>query len=255
MTTLDDLERWGEAFSAFHARFADLFARRESREQMAKYLRGLLAPVERKNSWQVAEAVGDATPDRMQRLLYRVDWDVDAARDRLQAFVRETFGDPEGIGVLDETGFLGDPVETRIGAPHRSKLRWGPLDGVPSSPAAPAATPMTSPPPWPWPRPRSRSRSWRRWPRPGRSRSRASGRRRGRPGWTRTRGKEELSPRPGRLLRALAPGPTSGSVSTGPSSAVAKRLGGRLLLRTSEPTLSAEEVALGSKQLLQVEQA
>jgi len=106
VTTLDDLERWGEAFSAFHARFADLFARRESREQVAKYLRGLLAPVERKNSWQVAEAVGDATPDRMQRLLYRVDWDVDAARDRLQAFVCETFGDPEGIGVLDETGFL-----------------------------------------------------------------------------------------------------------------------------------------------------
>jgi SRSO17 transposase len=105
-TTRDDLERWGEAFLAFHARFADLFARRESREQMAKYLRGLVAPVARKNSWQVAEAVGDATPDRMQRLLYRVDWDVDAARDRLQAFVCETFGDPEGIGILGETGFL-----------------------------------------------------------------------------------------------------------------------------------------------------
>ncbi len=67
---------------------------------MAKSLRGLLAPVERKNGWQVAEAVGDATPDRMPRLLDRVDWDVDAARDRLQAFVGETFG------VLDEAGFL-----------------------------------------------------------------------------------------------------------------------------------------------------
>ncbi|HLH67518.1 MAG TPA: IS701 family transposase [Candidatus Dormibacteraeota bacterium] len=121
VTTLDDLERWGEAFSAFHARFADLFARRESREQMAKYLRGLLAPVERKNSWQVAEAVGDATPDRMQRLLYRVDWDVDAARDRLQAFVRETFGDPEGIGVLDETGFLKKGTAS-VGV---QRQRWG----------------------------------------------------------------------------------------------------------------------------------
>jgi SRSO17 transposase len=104
--TLVDLDRWADSFTAFHARFADLFARRESREQAAKYLRGLLAPVERKNGWQVAEAVGDALPDRMQRLLYRVEWDAEAARDRLQAFVIETFADPEGIGVVDETGFL-----------------------------------------------------------------------------------------------------------------------------------------------------
>src|SRR6266699_1953041 len=79
--------------------------RSESREQARKYLRGLLTEAERKNSWQVAEAVGDRIPDRMQRLLYRVPWDADAARDRLQHFVIETFGDPEGIGVVDETGF------------------------------------------------------------------------------------------------------------------------------------------------------
>lgn len=71
-----------------------------------KYLRGLLAPVERKNSWQVAEAVGDSTPDAMQRLLYRVPWDADAARDILQQVIIEQFGDPDGIGIVDETGFL-----------------------------------------------------------------------------------------------------------------------------------------------------
>src|SRR3989449_8339749 len=104
--TTEELEQWQEDFDAFHARFADLFARSESREQARKYLRGLLTEAERKNSWQVAEAVGDRIPDRMQRLLYRVPWDADAARDRLQQFVLETFGDPEGIGVVDETGFL-----------------------------------------------------------------------------------------------------------------------------------------------------
>jgi SRSO17 transposase len=31
---------------------------------------------------------------------------VEAARDILQDFVSETFGDPEGIGVIDETGIL-----------------------------------------------------------------------------------------------------------------------------------------------------
>jgi SRSO17 transposase len=104
--TEEALEQWQDEFDAFHARFADLFERSESREQARKYLRGLLTEAERKNSWQVAEAVGDPIPDRMQRLLYRVPWDADAARDRLQEFVIETFGDPEGIGVVDETGFL-----------------------------------------------------------------------------------------------------------------------------------------------------
>jgi SRSO17 transposase len=104
--TLEELEQWQEAFEQFHARFADLFERSESREQAKKYLRGLLAQVERKNGWQVAEVVGDRVPDRMQRLLYRVPWDADAARDRLQQFVIETFGDEEGIGVVDETSFV-----------------------------------------------------------------------------------------------------------------------------------------------------
>lgn len=104
--TEEELEQWQEAFEAFHARFADLFERSESREQAKKYLRGLLGQAERKNSWQVAEAMGERIPDRMQRLLYRVPWDADAARDRLQQFVIETFADPEGIGVVDETSFV-----------------------------------------------------------------------------------------------------------------------------------------------------
>jgi len=104
--TEEELEQWQEEFDAFHARFADLFERSESREQARTYLRGLLTEAQRKNSWQMAEAVGERLPDRMQRLLYRVPWDADAARDRLQQFVIETFGDPQGIGVVDETGFL-----------------------------------------------------------------------------------------------------------------------------------------------------
>src|SRR5436309_11215699 len=104
--TIEDLEAWQEEFERFHKRFADLFERSESREQAKKYVRGLLAQADRKNSWQMAEVVGDLIPDRMQRLLYRVPWDADAARDRLQQFVIETFGDEEGIGVVDETGFL-----------------------------------------------------------------------------------------------------------------------------------------------------
>lgn len=101
---LEELPDWAASFAAFCARFDDLFTRSESRQQARKYLRGLLAGLERKTTWQLAEVVKDGTPDRMQRLLYHVPWDVEAARDRLQQFVIERFGDPEGIAVLDETG-------------------------------------------------------------------------------------------------------------------------------------------------------
>jgi SRSO17 transposase len=103
---LEELDKWAEDFEAFHARFADLFCRQEPREQSRKYLRALLAPVERKNGWQLAEAGGERRPDAMQRLLYLAQWEADAARDRLQQFVVEVFGDEAGIGVVDETGFI-----------------------------------------------------------------------------------------------------------------------------------------------------
>lgn len=93
-------------FEAFHARFAALFARSEPREQAIKYVRSLMGPAARRNGWQLAEAIGDRTPDRVQRLLYSADWSADAARELLLDFTIEQFGDPQGIGVLDETGFL-----------------------------------------------------------------------------------------------------------------------------------------------------
>ena len=103
---MEALDGWGADFVAFHSRFADVFRRKEPRAQAMKYLRGLMAPMPRKNSWQVAEAVGDRIPDATQRLLYRAQWEADAARDVLQQYIIEVFGDEEGIGVVDETGFI-----------------------------------------------------------------------------------------------------------------------------------------------------
>jgi SRSO17 transposase len=104
--TTEELDEWADDFEAFHARFAGLFARSEPREQAAKYMRGLMAVVGRRNGWQIAEAVGDKTPDATQRLLYKAEWEADVARDELQPFVVETLGEEESIGVVDETGFL-----------------------------------------------------------------------------------------------------------------------------------------------------
>lgn len=73
---------------------------------MAAYLRGLLAPLERKNGWTLAEQAGEASPDGMQRLLATADWDADQVRDELRDYVVEHLGDPGAVLVVDETGFL-----------------------------------------------------------------------------------------------------------------------------------------------------
>jgi len=69
------------------------------------YLRGLLSNTERKNGCQLAEYLGEATPDGVQHLLARADWDADAVRDLMQ-YVAEHLGDPDGVLIVDETGFL-----------------------------------------------------------------------------------------------------------------------------------------------------
>jgi SRSO17 transposase len=70
------------------------------------YLLGLLSQSERKNSWQLAEFAGDASPDGMQRLLNFSPWDEDAARDAVARYVVRAMGDPAAVLAVDETGFL-----------------------------------------------------------------------------------------------------------------------------------------------------
>jgi SRSO17 transposase len=91
---------------ALHARLAGRFRRAEARARVKRYLAGLLARVERKNGWQLAEHVGEAGPQGIQRLLNGADWDAEAVRDDLRAYVVEHLGTPGGVLVVDETGFL-----------------------------------------------------------------------------------------------------------------------------------------------------
>lgn len=108
---VDDLDvaevaAWAEGLAEIHARIGPRFARSEPRERVLGYVRGLLAPVERKNSWTLAERAGEASPDGMQRLLAAADWDADAVRDDVRDYVVEHLGSPDGVLVVDETGFL-----------------------------------------------------------------------------------------------------------------------------------------------------
>ena len=106
MTDVNEAKGWARTLDELMGRLGPRFGRVEPRRRALAYLRGLLAPVERKNGWQLAEAAGDRTPDGMQDFLGRMRWDADAVRDDLRAYVVEHLGDPGAVLVLDETGFV-----------------------------------------------------------------------------------------------------------------------------------------------------
>src|SRR5215467_10727924 len=101
-----DLHTWAAELDVVGARLAPRFERSEPRQRVLAYLTGLLSNAERKNSWQLAELAGEASPDGMQRLLSTARWDADAVRDDLVAYVLEQLADPHAVLVLDETGFV-----------------------------------------------------------------------------------------------------------------------------------------------------
>jgi SRSO17 transposase len=100
------LDRVVAELDSLMSRIAGRFARSEPRERAREYVSGLLAGLERKNGWTLAERAGEGSPDGMQRLLRTADWDVDAVRDDVRDYVVEHLGDPEAVPAGDETGFL-----------------------------------------------------------------------------------------------------------------------------------------------------
>src|SRR5215469_2770382 len=97
---------WTTAFNDLGQRIRHFFTRREPHQRALAYLQGLMSDVSRKNGWQVAEEVGEATPYAIQHLLDRARWNCDGVRDLLRAYVWETLAEPGAVLVIDETGFL-----------------------------------------------------------------------------------------------------------------------------------------------------
>lgn len=99
--------RWSEVLGELHERVGHRFARSEARDRVKRHLVGLLGRIERKNGWQMAEAIGERDPQGVQRLLNSARWDADEVRGDLRSYVVEHLGDEEsGILIVDETGFL-----------------------------------------------------------------------------------------------------------------------------------------------------
>ena len=97
---------WSESFNEMFMQVAGSFSNARVRRHGRAYVLGLLSQAERKNSWQLAEFAGDASPDGVQRLLNFSPWDEDAARDAPARYVVKSMGDPAAVLAVDETGFL-----------------------------------------------------------------------------------------------------------------------------------------------------
>jgi len=103
---VETVRAWVKELEGLHERVAHRFSRAEPRRRALAYLKGLVGTSERKNSWQLAEAAGEATPDGVQRLLNQARWDADLVHDDLREYVVEHFGGKGAVLVVDETGFL-----------------------------------------------------------------------------------------------------------------------------------------------------
>ncbi len=103
---VETVDMWAHGLEAVHCRIARHFRRAEPRRRALAYLQALLGPCDRKNGWQIAESVGELTPDGVQRLLNAAGWDADTVRDELRAYVMAHLGDPRGVLIVDQTGFL-----------------------------------------------------------------------------------------------------------------------------------------------------
>ena len=101
-----DVRRWGGERERVCAELAPRFGRPEVRQRAPRYGQGLIAQVDRKNSWQLADYLGDETPKNLQHFIARSQGSADDVRDDLARYIVEPLGHEDGVLVIDETGFL-----------------------------------------------------------------------------------------------------------------------------------------------------
>jgi SRSO17 transposase len=103
--SITDLDEWSTEFDQILVRISSLFVHPASRRHAQQYLRGLLAPITRKNGWTIAEYTGEKEPKAMQRFLNIATWDAEALCGVVCDYAIEHLADPRAVLVADPTGF------------------------------------------------------------------------------------------------------------------------------------------------------
>lgn len=103
-----DVEAMAEELVAYHRLFHPLFQRREQREWSEFYMQGQLADIERKTIEPMVLALKGADPNAVRSAQHFIGagaWGDEAILHRHQELLAETLGDPDGVVIVDGSGF------------------------------------------------------------------------------------------------------------------------------------------------------
>src|SRR5215211_3610982 len=103
--TRSDINAFMDELRQFHTAFRDCFARQEPREQFFNYMVGQFSPLARKSIEPMALQVEGGKVRAMQRLVSEALWDEDAMLETYHRLVHDEMGEPDGVLIVDETGF------------------------------------------------------------------------------------------------------------------------------------------------------
>ena len=103
---MDDIEDFHNELKGFHDAFRDCFSRSESRDHFFKYMVGQFSELERKSIEPIALAVEGGKIRPMQHFISDVIWEDNKIIRNYHSMVDDDLGDPNGVVIFDETGFL-----------------------------------------------------------------------------------------------------------------------------------------------------
>ena len=101
-----DVEGFMEELWEFQSAFHDCFARSEPRAHFFDYMVGQFSKLERKSIEPMALQVEGGTIRGMQRFISDVRWDEEQMRWNYHQLVADEMGEPDGVLMFDETGFV-----------------------------------------------------------------------------------------------------------------------------------------------------
>lgn len=103
--TQDELRKTTVLLRGFLARYRPHLGRKEVQALVETYVRGLLSDTRKRNAEAMALEIGEGRVRALQRLLVSARWNEDAVVAERERCVAEFLGSPDGIFVIDDTGF------------------------------------------------------------------------------------------------------------------------------------------------------
>ena len=101
-----DVEGFLDELQTFHDHFRSCFSRSEPRGHFFNSMVGQFSELERKSIEPMALEVAGGNVRGMQRFISDNIWDEDTMRQTYHGLVAAEMGDPEGVLMVDESGFV-----------------------------------------------------------------------------------------------------------------------------------------------------